>query len=679
MYTFPGEIFLYRLFYLGHTSTFSMCGILAILLGAASSDSHQCFNFLLSGLRALQNRGYDSCGVVGPQFEGYLRAVKGTELNGAFDKSLPDDAVDQLELCKAKFPEQAATGMGHTRWATHGAKRVINAHPHLSSDQNFAVIHNGIIENCVPLREKLESKGWNFLSETDTEVISNWLADYLKQLGTEPSPGVILRVLREGQRVFEGTWAIAVMHKSLPDHIFVCKKGSPLLVGGDSGGNVLMATSEVAGFVNRVQRYAVVDEGDVLELRKGMSVRDLKRCYPNLEFHALPKEKIRLVPDPFPHWMSKEIYDQKQACQGPAEWGIHRDKMLGEIPELQAVFQLRERLLTNSPFDVLIVGCGTSYHAGLSGRWFFRHAPFRTVRVVVASEFTKQDLPKLQNGLQNNVLAIMISQSGETKDVHRALAVIKRARIPTIALVNVPNSMIARECDLAVHLHAGREVAVASTKAYISQVVGLRLLALALEYGPETKIPDDCLTLEHQINEVLQYYFPYIETRAGVYHFDMHPRMKRMADALHQKNHGFILSSGKLRATSYEAALKIKEISRVWAQGYPTGALKHGPFSLIEKGTPVLFALQDGDDQIRKRTEAAIEEVYARKARVFIVTDIADYESKHAEDVLHIPRNKQFASILHILPFQILSYYLSLFRRLDPDKPIHLAKVVTTD
>lgn len=651
-----------------------MCGILAVLL-ASDSNNHKCFHLLLSGLRALQNRGYDSCGVIDSNFKGYIRTVKGTEQDD-FNTSLPDDAVDQMELKKQLFPEHSVVGMGHTRWATHGSKCERNAHPHLSFDNKFAVVHNGIIENCLPLKIMMEKEGIVFRSETDTEVISNWLAYRMKQLHEEVSPGMILRLIREGQTILEGTWGISVIHKDLPDHVFVTRKGSPLLIGCNSKADLIMATSEISGFVNNVDHYAVINDGDVLELRKGFSLHDFKRMYPHLHFMHVPKEKIYLTPEPFSHWMSKEIYDQVEAVKGPGNYGQSNGKELKHLKEFKNLFTLREKMLSmNKNFDVLIVGCGTSYHAGLSGRWFFESSPFRTVRVVVASEFTEQDLPKSGIGFSKDVIAIMISQSGETKDVHRALSFIRKSNIHTIALVNVPNSMIARECDYTVHLYAGREVAVASTKAYVSQIVGLRLIALALEQGDAAKIPDDCYELSSQIQQVLDHYFTIDEKNNII----VNEQIDKIAKAIHKKNHGFILSTGILRAISYEAALKIKEIARVWVQGYPTGALKHGPFSLIEDDTPVLFSLQDENESVLKRTESAIEEIYTRKGKVFIVTDIENYVNKHVEEIIYVPKNKHLSPILHIIPFQILSYHLSLMRGLDPDRPIHLAKVVTTD
>jgi glucosamine--fructose-6-phosphate aminotransferase (isomerizing) len=658
-----------------------MCGIVALLLGNTNiNKKYFLFNTLLKSLRALQNRGYDSCGIMDSRFNCILKAVKKNELqeNINVPSLLPDDAIDQIKLCQNKFPHLSTCGIAHTRWATSGKKTIPNAHPHLSMNNTLAVVHNGIIENYIKLRDFLEKNGYKFRSETDTEVISNWI-EY--NLPDNPSVDDILNTLQKAQKTLEGSWGVALIHKSYPDSLFLLKNGSPLLLGYDRKTKMIMATSEIAGFVNRVDKYAVLNEDEILHVKRNQEINTIRTNIRKLKFENVPTEIIHLSPDPFPHWMTKEIYDQIKAIEGPAEWGKYKNKTMSNFPELKKLFLIRDKLLTDKidNFDVLIVGCGTSYHAGLAGRWFFKSVPFRTVRVVVASEFTTQDLPKSKNGTPPNVIAILVSQSGETKDVHRAMKIIKDANIKTISLVNVKNSLIARESDVPVYLHAGREVAVASTKAYVCQLVGLKILSNALKYGREAIITDDFKILSEQIKSTLKSIFPY-QPYVGGKHLFEHPKsFNDMANCLNQKNHGFILSTGKLRAIAYEAALKIKEIGRIWVQGYPTGALKHGPFSLLENNTPVLFSLQDDDEDTLRRTEAAIEEVHARGAKVFLTTDIENYENKNVEHIIHLPRNKTFSAVINIIPYQALAYYLSIVRNLDPDKPVHLAKVVTTD
>lgn len=654
-----------------------MCGIVAVLLGEEeSSVNYKVFDLLLLSLRALQSRGYDSCGILDSTFRSLIKAVKRSELDNLSDnqEDCPEDAIDQIYSSKNTFPDEAYGGIAHTRWATSGKKTVANAHPHLSYDGDIAVIHNGIIENYLELKKSMERDGIKFRSDTDTEVISNWIA---QRLDKNPSKEDIIRSLYDAQRKLEGSWGVALSHKRYPDSVFLLKNGSPLLVGYNRKTGMIMASSEIAGFVNKVDMYSILEDNEILCLTRGQDINSFVSNMRYLKFRSVSKEVIKINPDPYPHWMTKEIYDQIKAVESPADWGVYRDHIFGDYPELKSLFPLQERLINNGSFDVLLVGCGTSYHAGLAGRWFFRSVPFRTVRVVVASEFTDQDIPKSDDNNPSNVLAIMISQSGETKDVHRALNIIKKYKTPTIALVNVQDSLIARESDIAVYLHAGREVAVASTKAYSSQLVGLKLLALALQEGRSGKVTKDFLNLSDQIKETLEDILPYYVSDR--YIFEPSDKISDIARSLNDKNHGFVLSSGILRAVSYEAALKIKEIGRVWIQGYPTGALKHGPFSLLEKGTPVILSLQDNNDSILRRTESAIEEVHARGAVVFVTTDIQNYKNKQASQIIVIPRNETFSPILNILPYQALSYCLANIRGLDADKPKHLAKVVTTD
>jgi glucosamine--fructose-6-phosphate aminotransferase (isomerizing) len=397
--------------------------------------------------------------------------------------------------------------------------------------------------------------------------------------------------------------------------------------------------------------------------------------------------------------MAKEIYDQEEAVYGPCEWGKHKDKNINDIPELKQLLPLKHKIESygSSGFDLLLIGCGTSYNSGLSSRWFFDSLPFRTVRCVTASEFTIQDLPK---GSNISVIAVFISQSGETLDTYRALKIVKEENVKTIALVNVENSMIARECDYVIYLHAGREVGVASTKAYITQIIGLYLLSLFFKSTTDTKIPDDLLLLSSQVKKTLNKYFPYVSKEVNSinevvfneqdgngasdevkckYLFVCPKSFFNIINVLDKINHGFILSTGTQRATSYEASLKIKEVGRVFIQGYPTASLKHGPFSLIEEGLPILFVLQDGEKDSLRRTNTAIEEVHLRGALIYVITDIQDYKNEKVNELIIVPFNKTFSSILTIIPFQILSYYMAGVRGLNCDCPVNLAKCVTTD
>jgi glucosamine--fructose-6-phosphate aminotransferase (isomerizing) len=659
-----------------------MCGITAFLLADIKENNEEnwyCFNILIRSLKALQNRGYDSCGIIDSEFKCLLKTIKKSEMLIYENEKIPEDAVDQLILKQNLFPKNALVCMAHTRWATSGKKTVPNAHPHISYDKKVAVIHNGIIENYVDLKENLIKDGWLFSSETDTEIISNWVA---REIGINVNEESVIKAIRNATKYLEGTWAITLMHKDLPKSVFVARNGNPLLIGYDELSGNIMVSSEISGFVNKVTKYGILGDGDIIHLKSGFTISDILKQYQGLneiKFQNVPNEIINLTPGNYPYFMAKEIYDQAEAVYGPCEWGKYKDKNINEFPELKQLIPLKVK--NSNGFDLLLIGCGTSYNSGLSSTWFFDTLPFRTVRCITASEFTVLDLPK---SLDIPVIAVLISQSGETLDTYRALKIVKDAKVQTIALVNVENSMIARECDYVIYLHAGREVGVASTKAYVTQIIGLYLLSLFFKSTGDTKVPNDLLLLSSHVQKTLNKYFPYLTKEKNIlnevkYLFVCPKPFFNIINVLDKKNHGFILSTGNQRATSYEASLKIKEVGRVFIQGYPTASLKHGPFSLIDEGLPILFVLQDGEKDSIRRTNTAIEEVHLRGALVYVFTDIQDYKNEKVKEIIIVPLNKTFSSILTIIPFQVLSYFMAGVRGLNCDCPVNLAKCVTTD
>lgn len=660
-----------------------MCGISAFLLH--DSNIHKnwyCFETLIKSLKALQNRGYDSCGIIDNNFTSLLKAVNKPETINTIE-NIPKDAVEHLELQKNKFPKNAYCGIAHTRWATSGKKTIENAHPHISFDNKIAVVHNGIIENYIEIKEELKKKGCTFKSETDTEVISNWISYKISQIHSENiTEKNIINILKDANIFLKGTWAITVIYKNLPDYIFVSRRGNPLLIGFHTLYKTIMVSSEIAGFVNMVDKYTCLNDNTVIYLKRGFSLDDIIK-QSNLVFQDVPKEIIEITPGDFPYFMAKEIYDQIKAIYGPCEWGKYKNLLIKDIPELKKLYNIRKNALSSNNFegfDVLLIGCGTSYNSCLSSKYFFDSYPFRTVKCIVASEFTEYDIPN--KGLYNNknTIAILLSQSGETLDTYRALQIIKKYDISTISLVNVQNSLISRECDYSLYLHAGREVGVASTKAYVTQIICLHLLSLYLKKNNEITIPDDYFILSSQIEKTLKKHFPYFEKAKNNKHmFICQKPFFNIITSLHNSNHGFILSSGSLCASSREGSLKIKEIGRIFIEGYPTASLKHGPFSLIEDGVPIIFILQKGEEGVLRKTTSAIEEVYLRGATIYVITDIEKYKNNKVHEIIKVPYNKTFSSILHIIPFQIISYFLSDIRNLNCDKPLNLAKCVTTD
>lgn len=618
--------------YIIYVYLIDMCGVTAILSNNKLND------IIINSLKALQNRGYDSCGVIDNKFT-LLREIQEPDT----------DSIEKLSK-QINVMSESNVIIGHTRWATSGKKTLNNTHPHLSYDNKIAVVHNGIVENYEKLKKELHPIP--FRSETDTEVISNWIANKCKTSS-------LMETLEECIGVFQGSWAFVLIHKDYPESIFLVRHGNPLLIGYNTTNNDIMVCSELAGFVNNVNKYYIVENNKPFALSLN------EKLY--LNFLDVPKEEIMINPDKFPYFMAKEIYDQKDIVNNPCNWAAYKE--IKNIPELKELEKLKKKLSDNGLFDILIIACGTSYHSGLSSKYFFHKKPFRSFKCIVAPELTEYDLP------EGNQLAIFISQSGETLDTYKALKLVKNKNIPTLSIVNVENSLIARESDYRLYLHAGREVGVASTKAYVSQIIALNLLSL---YFKNKNITDDYHKLSSQITKILHDYFPY-QDKNGKYELKCQDIFKNVITDLNIKNNGFTLSTGFLKATSNEAALKIKELARVFVQGYPTASLKHGPFALIEDGTPILFTLEDCNEDIIKKTNSTIDEVYLRNANIYMVTDIQDYKNDKIKNIIKVPRNKTFSSILTIIPYQIISYFLSLERGLNCDKPVNLAKCVTTD
>lgn len=649
-----------------------MCGISAVLLSEKNKD---VFDILTCSLRALQNRGYDSCGIVDGNLKCFLKKVKKSETYNQ-DENIPDDAVEQLSKLKNIFPE-TQVGMAHTRWATSGKKTVDNAHPHVSLDGEIAVVHNGIIENYGEIKNRLSEIGFEFYSQTDTEVIPNLISHKLNNLANNVlTEKTVVEAIREAGNELEGSWAIVVIHKRFPDSVFVSRNGNPLLIGVNNTDGSVMVSSEIAGFVNNVEKYAILENNEVLHIKKSFTEKDIIEQSNKIIFQEVPKEIIKLTPGKFPYFMAKEIYEQEIVVKNPCNWYKFKNLNISDNPELSKMEELRNLCVKKNGVNVLLVGCGTSYHSGLSGEWFFDEYPVRSAKCIIASELTEKNLPRDSRGdFDGRTLAIFISQSGETLDTYKALQLVKKFNIPTIALVNVENSMIARECDYAVYLNAGREVGVASTKAYVTQIIGLHLISCYLK---NKEISEDYFRLCDQIQEILEKYFPY-EVLDNKYEFNQTPDIQNIATSFDKSNHGFSLASGSLQATAYESSLKIKEIGRIFIQGYPTASLKHGPFSLIEKDVPILFCLQKGDENILRKTNSAIEEVHLRGALIYLVTDIEDYENDKVNEIIKIPHNETFSSILFVIPFQIISFYIAKIRNLNCDRPMNLAKCVTTD
>lgn len=592
-------------------------------------------NYLLDGLSILENRGYDSAGIASLSPEKAIITTKFASRGTA-------DAIDALKGAASAHAGHTI-GIGHTRWATHGGKTDANAHPHTDNHKHVAVVHNGVIENYLPLKKELIEKGVTFSSETDTEVIAQLIGDYLAA-GSD-----VIDAVKKAVGRLEGTWGLAVISPLLPDAIIVAKNGSPITIGLAEGR--AFVASEPAAFGMATRDFIALENGEIAVVRADRAGLDLRRL------EKAPEDNIAASPAPHPHWTIKEILEQPEAVHRTLNHGA---RLMGEQDvKLGGLEQNREELLTIE--HLVIVACGTSYHAGLYGAMAMRAMQaFTTVQVVDAAEITVHHFPK-GSGL------LAISQSGETKDVHRAVLLAQELGVPTFSIVNAVGSLIARTTRCGVYLNAGREHGVASTKAFVTQVTALEMIA--------------CWFAQHRHVEVARRKNLLEDLRrfpTNIAHtLEMRQLYKNIAETLVAANHMFVLGKGPAEAIAREGALKIKEITYVHAEGYSGGALKHGPFALIEQGTPIILIILDDAHGALMRTAA--EEVRARGARTIVITDDQRLAAGVADEIIEIPKNGVLTALHASIPMQLIAYELAVLRGINPDKPRNLAKAVTVD
>jgi glutamine---fructose-6-phosphate transaminase (isomerizing) len=618
-----------------------MCGIFGFL-GLTSS-----FKYGIYALRQLQNRGYDSAGCCMIREDNEMITKK-------YATTKDVDSIDALESDSELFKD-CTSGIFHTRWATHGAKTDKNAHPHLDNKNRIALVHNGIIENYYELKKELELKhDIKFKSETDTEVIVNLISVCYDQ--TEDVDGVkhMEQAIMEAVSRLSGTWALVVILKDKPDNIYCARHGSPLLVG--FGGSYIMVTSEQAGFGTNVTNYICLNNGDITVIRR----RDKKINFENIENYALRNittKNNELTPEPYNHWTIKEIHEQYEASIRAISFG-------GRIVELDKVslggpMQHEETLKKID--HILLLGCGTSFNAGQHAAFYFKElCNFTTVLALDGSEFTELDIPK-----KGKVCAIFLSQSGETKDLYRCIDICRTHNVFTIGVINIVDSLIAREVDCGCYLNAGREVGVASTKAFTSQVIVLSMLAVYF-----AQINDlNPLKREHYIKALRQLPTDIKKTIASS---DI--ECKQIAKYLTEQKDLFVLGKGVMTSVASEGALKTKEIGYIHAEAYGGNALRHGPYAVIEKGTPIVF-LNPNDTNLSLMNNT-VEEVASRHACPIVISDTEDV-SRHATYKVIVPSNNIYKGIIHNIPMQLIAYYMAIKKGHNPDMPKNLSKCVS--
>ena len=610
-----------------------MCGIVGYI------GFNQASDFLLDGMAKLEYRGYDSAGI----------AVIGAENAIKIQKKV--GRLANLEAIVKADPNEGTVGIGHTRWATHGRPSDMNAHPHSSEDGKFAVVHNGIIENYMPLKEELIAKGYHFKSETDTEVVAHLLEDMYD--------GDFVSTVRRMLDRVDGAYALEIICADEPDKIICTKKENPLVIGLGKGENFV--ASDIPAIINYTRDTYILSDGELaIVTRDNVSVFDREGNAIDKEVFHVSWNAEAAEKGGYEHFMLKEIHDQPKAVRDTFGTHISEDGKTVHFEELN--WTADDVAAFNK---ILIVACGTAYHAGLVTKQYIENLARIPVSVEIASEY------RYSNPLTDDkTLCIVISQSGETSDTLAALKEAKRHGAKSLAITNVVGSSISREADNTVYTWAGPEISVASTKAYTTQLVAGLLFAVylgQLNGKMDPAVGEEILcgvkslpTLIHEI-------------------FEVDEDMKAFAKHYGFKSDAFFLGRAIDYAVAMEGALKLKEISYIHAEAYAGGELKHGTLALIEEGVPVI-ALATQEDVYDKMI-SNIREVKAREAVVIGIGMKGDEElSKHVDHTIYVPRaNKFIAPILAVVPLQLLAYYAAITRGADVDKPRNLAKSVTVE
>ena len=609
-----------------------MCGI----VGAVAERN--VAPILIQGLQRLEYRGYDSAGVAIVQSDGKVQRRR--EVGKVVNLS------DNLDA----DPVKGSLGIAHTRWATHGAVQQTNTHPHMSAN-DLALVHNGIIENYMALREELQSKGYVFASETDSETIVHLIHSCLGDDG-------LLQGVRRAVKRLEGAYAIAVCWADEPDRIIAARSGCPLVVGKGIGENFV--ASDVLALKAVTDRFIFLEEGDLVELR-----RDSIDIW-SIDNEAVLRADVRiemakddLDKGNFRHYMQKEIFAQPQVLQETMEGRIGKQAVLEES------FGVGAKDIFDRTEAITIVACGTSYYAASVARYWIEDLVGIPCHVEIASEFRYRKI-----AVMPNTLFVTITQSGETADTLAALRIAKEAGyFATLTICNVPTSSTVRESDLAVMLQVGTEVGVASTKAFTAQLINLLLLTLllgrrrGLAGDQEAKIVAGLRQLPDAIDSVLA----------------LDPAIAELAKQFIEKHQALFLGRGSLYPVALEGALKLKEISYIHAEGYAAGELKHGPLALVDDDMPVI-AVAPNDDLLEK-LRSNLQEVKARGGELFVFADTdSAFEPEAGVTVIHVPKiDPILAPIAYVVPLQLLAYHVAVHKGTDVDQPRNLAKSVTVE
>ena len=612
-----------------------MCGI----VGAIAQ--RPVVEILLEGLRRLEYRGYDSAGVAVIRDTGDLVRSRAVGKVAALTERLQHEPID------------GKLGIAHTRWATHGVPAERNAHPHFSGEW-VGIVHNGIIENHAQLRERLKSEGYHFTSDTDTEVVAH-LIDVYRRQGLN-----MLDAVMATRSELHGAYALGVVSPDEPDTLIVARQGSPLVLGLGIGENFI--GSDIQAMLPVTSRFIYLENGDVAKLTcRSIEIYDSvgERVKRPVKESSAAMHSAEL--GEYRHFMLKEIFEQPQSVAATLEGRLSADQVL---PQLIGGKDALEKLAQVE--EIQIIACGTSYHAGLVGRYWIEANTDIPCHVEVASEYRYRRQPP-----RKNMLFVTISQSGETADTLAALEKIKENQgcLAALTICNVPESSLTRESDMSLMTVAGPEIGVASTKAFTTQLVALQqLMALLMQAkGADAAqvqtIVEDLRKLPALIEQVL----------------DLNPQIERLAERFIEKHHSLFLGRGELYPIAMEGALKLKEISYIHAEAYPAGELKHGPLALVDAEMPIVTVAPN--TALLEKLKSNLEEVRSRGGELYVFADrdahIQPASNLHVLEMPHVP--ELLAQIVYTIPLQLLSYHVAVLKGTDVDKPRNLAKSVTVE
>ncbi len=642
-----------------------MCGIVGYV------GSAQAVDFLIEGLRRLEYRGYDSAGVATITSDGELAITKAA------------GRIDRLDSLLKTRPATGKIGIGHTRWATHGAATDINAHPHAGGNAVVAVVHNGVIENFLPLKQRLQAEGYVFRSATDTEVIAHLIVSCLEQLGYHPPASVrdadtlsngsdngaavdlrangysiLATAVKAALAQLHGTYGLAVLFRDCPEAIFAARLGSPLVVGvADDEHFVASDASPLAGHTDKIVYLADHELAIVTADSLKVMHRDQGQVAHNV--HTIDYAVGDVDLGNYPHYMLKEIFEQPESLENTMRGRLSIDEATAVFGGLNVTpQQLR------SVDRMVMTACGTSWHAALVGEYLVEEFARIPVEVEYASELRYRNPP-----LEKNTLLFAITQSGETADTLAALREVKRKGHPTLAICNVVGSSIAQEADGGIYLHAGPEIGVASTKAFTSQCVALAMLGLYvgrlrhLSFGAGLKIIDQLQALPDKVRQALE----------------VNDIVRDIAAKYYQCNNFLYLGRQYNFPAALEGALKLKEISYIHAEGYPAAEMKHGPIALVDENTPSVFIMPQG--LVYDKVMSNLEEIKARGGPVIAIVGEGDTRvGELADEIIQVPHVEDFLQpVVTAIPLQLLAYHIAVKRGCDVDRPRNLAKSVTVE